>query len=197
MGLLFKVASCILDLAQIQAFFSTLNIYLNKGSRMLTTALWWPCLVTLNLQLWFSSPPGVVTISSALNCDKQVNQRKQPMTIPWFEYPRRVSDSAPEFSRFSDIKNLQPNQEHNSKPLESINPTTLRDYWTFCRCAVMTKFFALISSFWSLFFSRPGQDNRPPQCQVGWMWKNPDENDAILRAILRTVPRHESTVFCG
>ena len=94
-------------------------------------------------------------------CDKQVNQRKQPMTIPWFEYPRRVSDSAPEFSRFSDIKNLQPNQKNNSEPLESINPTTLRDYWTFCRCAVMTNFFALISSFWSLFFSRPGQDNRP------------------------------------
>jgi len=77
------------------------------------------------------------------------------MIIPWFEYPCRGSGSAPEFSRFSDIKNLQPNQKNNSEPLESINPTTLRDYWTFCRCAVMTKFFALISSFWSLFFLSP------------------------------------------
>jgi len=161
--------------------------------------------VTLGLLLWICNFDSLhhlelsqfITGNHLCFCDKQVNQRQQPMIIPWFEYPCRGSGSAPEFSRFSDIKNLQPNQKNNSEPLESINPTTLRDYWTFCRCAVMTNFFALISSFWSLFFSRPGQDNRPPQCQVGWMWKNPDENDAILRAILRTVPRHESTEFCG
>jgi len=159
------------------------------GSLNLNSATWWPlaCYSESATLIFFTTWSCHNCVQKLLYCDKQVNQRQQPMIIPWFEYPCRGSGSAPEFSRFSDIKNLQPNQKNNSEPLESINPTTLRDYWTFCRCAVMTNFFALISSFWSLFFSRPGQDNRPPQCQVGWMWKNPDENDAMLRAILRTL----------
>ena len=113
----------------------------------------------------------------------------------WWRGVCRGSGSAPEFSRFSDIKNLQPNQKNNSEPLESINPTTLRDYWPFCRRAVMTKFFRSNIKLLVINFLSPRAGQPAPQCQVGWMWKNPDENDAMLRAILGTVPRHESTVF--
>ena len=159
--------------------------------------------MTLGLLLWICNFDSLHHLELSQffmgkdSCDKQVNQRKQPMTIPWFEYPRRVSDSAPEFSRFSDIKNFQPDQKNNSKTLESINPTPLRDYWTFCRCSVMTKLFRSNIKLLVIIFLSPRAGQPAPQCQVGWMWKNPDENDAMLRAILRTVPRHESTVFCG
>merc|ERR1712198_454158 len=86
-------------------------------------------------------------------------------------------------------------QDSRTSKIFNLIRKTIRNHWNFCRCAVMTNFFALISSFWSSFFSRPGQDNRPLSVKSDGCGKTQTKMTPCYG--LRTVPRHESTVFCG